>query len=57
MYFLGFFFYTNKFIIFVVQGQTRLNPLIVAIGPMGFLRALVLSQRPDGIKMWGFQIL
>lgn len=56
MYFLGFFFYTNKFIIFVVQGQTRLNPL-VAIGPMGFLRALVLSQRPDGIKMWGFQIL
>lgn len=48
-----FFFYANKFLIFVVQGQTRLNPLIAAIGPMGFFRALELSQGPDGIMLWG----
>lgn len=59
MYFLFVFFsvQTNKFTIFAVQGQTRLNPLIADIGPMGFFRALVLSQGPGGITLRGFLTL
>lgn len=57
-FFLGGGFYTNKKItIFIVQGQTRLNLLIAAIGPMGFFRVLVLSQGPDGIMLWVFLVL
>lgn len=48
---------TNKFTIFVVHGQTRLNPLIAAIGPVGYFRVLVLSQGPDGIMLWVFLVL